>query len=195
MKPFTGKDFVHHKWMKPAILEWLTTKCETPFKFEHTFADQFISVNVWCGEMNVSLDFRQPGHKALFNALPDKYKGTNQKHTGKRVNLDTLYFKLSEHFEINYPEVAVQPTIIHTQAHKGNDDDTFYVYTWLIKLTDGTEMNWENQEKEWFFSAENSFGTFILPTYTEERYLLENIVLKFDYKPLIKPHPAKRKKS
>lgn len=153
------------KNLKPAVIDWLIEKFNLNIKYEHSFKDQWISVNIWDGQLTISFDTRQPEQVQLFNALPAEIKGTKQHGTGKMVNLQTLYFDMNKEFTINYPEIKSKE-IVGKVKHTDNDGDTFYVYSWLVKMNDETEMIFTNQDNN-----KLDIEKWIYPTRIQERFL------------------------
>lgn len=128
------------------VIDWLVAKFDLP-AYEHSFKDKFILTNIWNGRISISVDKRVPEQVALFNSIPDNYKGTPQYQTGKIVNKDTLYFNLNNEFEIPYPKILSSKIIIK-QKHKDDDNDIFYTYDHELKLSDGTFAIYHNQSEK-----------------------------------------------
>jgi hypothetical protein len=136
--------------IKPQVLDWLASLVN--IQFNHHFSDRWVKINIWDNVLTISLDFRQPAQKELFDLLPDSYKGVKQIGTNKLVNKTTLYFKISDLFPINYPDI-IKSELINKKKHQSGSGgwidvgDFFYTYDWLVYLSDGTTIKHHNQNK------------------------------------------------
>lgn len=168
-KPFRIIDVIHLKTFKPAVIDWLVNRFSLP-PFNHSFKDQWIRVNIWDGSLSIGFDTRQAEQVALFNSIPDEFKGCLQRGTGKLVNKDNLYFYFDKEWQVEYPTITGSKIIKETK-HVDNDGDDFYVYDQLINLSDGTQIIYSNQNKK-LDIADCSFRTII-----QERFFYQIITL------------------
>lgn len=137
---------------KSKILDWLSSLVN--HSFEHHFSDKWISVDIWDNIVSISLDLRQPNQLELFNKLPKENKGCLQKGTGKLVNEQTLYFKLSDICEIEYPTI-VSHKLIKRNEHQESEKGGWYIvgsywysYDWELTLSDNTTIQYNNQKNK-----------------------------------------------
>jgi hypothetical protein len=169
-KPFDSIEYFHSKKTKSHIIDWLVNRFKVE-PFAHSYWTQFIRYDIWNGWLSISLDFRNEDHHRLFDAIPAEYKGVDQVKTGKRVNLNTLYFNLDKEYEIPYPKI-VRSKIIKEVRHK--DDDCvgcyFYVYTFEVFLSDNTSFITTGQ------STKLDVGESIFRTKMQERYFYNHVL-------------------
>jgi hypothetical protein len=134
------------KTVKPLIMSWLADL----FKYEnypHSHADQWITWNVWDGQLTVGFDYRQPEHSILFSLIHPRFKGIPQYNTLKIVNENSFYLDLRNLFHLKYPNI-VSSKLINKVKHKDNDGDTFFTYDWEIFLDDDTSIVYHNQKEK-----------------------------------------------
>jgi hypothetical protein len=135
---FDNVSFNDSQLVKPAILDWICNKFNLP-KYNHSFRDQWIYIGIWDNILSVSLDKRDESQAQLLELVPREYIGCDQVNTGKRVNLDSLYFHIDKEFEIEYPEI-IKITLYQKHKKRDDDGDIFYTYTHLIHLSDGSKL-------------------------------------------------------
>jgi len=137
--------------LKPLILDWLSSLVD--HTFSHHFSDVFIHYSIWDDQLCISLDFRQANQQELFDKLPKHIKGTPQRNTGIMVNLYTLYFKVSEICQFDYPEI-ISHELIKKTKHQSSEKgwyikgEHFYTYDWKVNLSDGTSITYHNQKEQ-----------------------------------------------
>lgn len=132
------------KKVKPLILKWLSNL----FGYEnypHSFKDQWITWNIWNGELSVSFDLRQEEQVKLLSLIHPRFLGCPQYKTLKVVNEKSFYLHLKQLLHIEYPEIKGSKKINATK-HKDNDGDTFYTYDWEVFLSDGSSILYHNQK-------------------------------------------------
>jgi hypothetical protein len=134
---------------KTLILDWLSKQVN--YKFEHSFKNGWINVGVWDSMLSISLDFRVKEQQELFDLLPVKYKGCLQHGTGILVNEKVLYFNVHDICKVEYPDIVGSKLLTKhkNQGGKGgwtSADDWFYTYLWEINLSDGTTIQYKNQQ-------------------------------------------------
>jgi hypothetical protein len=139
------------KSYKPRILDWLSSLVN--HKFKHHHSDNWIIVSIWDDVLTITLDFRQPNQLELFNKLPTHLKGCLQIGTNKLVNEKTLYFKVSEICNVNYPDIIWHKLINKTKHQSGSKGwtdtgDFFYTYKWELFLSDNTSIMYSNQRNK-----------------------------------------------
>lgn len=145
LTPFNKIDAIHHKKYKPLVIDWLVKRFGLP-AYDHSFTDRWINVSIWDGELTIGFDKRQSEQIALFNSIPDQFKGCPQRGTGIIVNKDNLYFYFDKEWKIEYPSIKNSKIISETK-HKGNDGDIFYTYDHVLNLSDDTQVIYNNQSK------------------------------------------------
>jgi hypothetical protein len=165
---FKMPDSLEQKPYRPLILDWLSRRYDLK-PFQHSFKDQWLSYNIWCGQLTISHNTRVEEQVELFNSLPDNIKGCKQQGTGKMVNLKTLYFTLSDFLKIEYPEITKQE-LFKTDRSKDDDGDDFIVYNYKVHLSDGTILYYSNQKLN-----EPMDMQYLFPTYIQERAFLRYI--------------------
>lgn len=165
-KEFKSPDNLEANQYKNLIINWLCRRYNIE-EFKYTFKVSFLSFSIWCNTLTISLDVRDEEQQRLFDKLPHIIKGTKQKGTGKLVNKNTLYFKLTDIIPITYPEI-VKSVIFHTDKEKDDDGDDFIVYNWKIYLNDNTILLSSSQDKNEPMSIK-----YVYPTYIETRAFLK----------------------
>lgn len=134
---------------KSKVLDWLSSLVD--HEFTHHFSDNFISVNIWDDVLTIGLDFRQPNQTELFEKLPQQIKGCLQRGTGKLVNTNTLYFKVSDVCKVDYPDITGSELIKKDEHQSGSGGwidvgEYFYTYDWRVNLSDGTFVEYHTQK-------------------------------------------------
>lgn len=135
---------------KALILDWLSSL--VGYVFPHQFSDQFIHVSIWNDQLSIGLDFRQPAQLDLFEKLPKELKGCLQYGTGKLVNEQNLYFKISEICSFIYPTINYSKLIRREKHQSGSGGwidvgEYFYTYDWELTLSDGSTIFHHNQSE------------------------------------------------
>jgi len=151
------------KKVKPLILKWLSNL----FGYENypnSFKDQWITWNIWNGELSVSFDLRQEEQVKLLSLIHPRFLGCPQYKTLKVVNEKSFYLHLKQLLHIEYPEIKGSKKIDQTK-HKDNDGDTFYTYDWEVFLSDGSSILYHNQKD----SMDMVKGDFIYNATIQER--------------------------
>ena len=132
------------KTMKPLILDWLADIFGYG-QFEHSFKDQWVRWSVYGRYVSVGLDNRVPEQLKLWSLIPDKLKGCLQRTTLKVVNKDSFYLDIDRVVNLKYPDIV--KSSVHTKVkHTDDDGDVFYCYEWLVELSDGSAVIYNNQK-------------------------------------------------
>jgi hypothetical protein len=117
--PYRKLDALDKKY-KPLILKWLSGL----FGYEnypHSFKDQWITWNIWDGELSVSFDLRQEEQVRLLSLIHPRFLGCPQYKTLKVVNEKSFYLQLKQLLYIEYPGIKGSKKISQTK-HKDNDN-------------------------------------------------------------------------
>lgn len=175
-EPFVTADAMDNK-IKPLILKWLTK--HFGYKdYPHSFRDQWITWNIWDGEISVGFDSRIDEHNKLLSLIKPQYLGTPQAGTGKIVNTDTFYLDLKDLIDIKYPEI-IKSSLMRINSHKGGTNgwhspsDDLFSYTWRIYLDDGTSIIYSNHKEV----MDMVKGDFIYDSIIQERAFIKYIEL------------------
>jgi hypothetical protein len=162
------------KTYKPLMLTWLADL----FKYEnypHSHTDQWITWNIWDGELSIGFDFRQAEHLKLFSLIHPRFKGVPQYTTLKIVNENNFYLDLERLFKINYPSI-VSSKLINKVKHKDNDGDDFYTYDWEVFLADNTSIMYHNQKDK----MDMVKGDYIYNSTIQERTFINFLKNKYE---------------
>ncbi len=168
------------KTIKPLIMKWLADL----FKYEnypHSHADQWITWNVWDGNLTVGFDFRQPEHIILFAHIHPRFKGVPQYQTLKIVNEKSFYLDLKQLLHLKYPNI-LSSRLVNKTAHKDNDGDIFYSYDWEVFLDDDTSIMYHNQKEK----MDMVKGDFIYNSIIQERAFVNFLKEKYESQSLAK---------
>jgi len=160
--PYRKLDALDKKY-KPLILKWLSGL----FGYEnypHSFKDQWITWNIWDGELSVSFDLRQEEQVRLLSLIHPRFLGCPQYKTLKVVNEKSFYLQLKQLLYIEYPEIKGSKKISQTK-HKDNDGDIFHTYDWEVFLSDGSSILYHNQKDK----MDMRQGDFIYNATIQER--------------------------
>lgn len=150
----------HDGKFKKLILKWLASITGT--EYEHSYSDTFMHWTIFYDELKISLDKRQENQSELFNALPDKYKGTISS-SGVLVNTDSLYFRIDEIVQgFEYPSVSSYKfidKIKHQECEKGwyIKGSYWYEYVWEVTLSNNMSFIHKIQESDKFTIDVNSY--------------------------------------
>lgn len=138
------------KKIKPLILKWLSNL----FGYENypnSFKDQWISWNIWDGELSVSFDLRQEEQLKLLSLIHPCFLGCPQYKTLKVVNEKNFYLQLKQLLHIEYPEITGSKLLSKDKQRGGTGgwhsaSDDFYTYDWEVFLSDGSSLFYHNQK-------------------------------------------------
>jgi hypothetical protein len=138
------------KKYKPLILKWLSSLFGYK-NYPHSFKDQFISWNIWDGELTVTFDLRQEEQAKLLSLIHPRFLGCPQYKTLKVVNEDSFYLQLRDLLYIKYPEITGNIFLSRRNQRGGTGgchsaSDDFYTYDWEVFLSDGTSLFYHNQK-------------------------------------------------
>lgn len=168
------------KTCKPLILTWLADLFGYK-NYPHSHTDQWITWNIWRGELTIGFDFRQAEQVKLFSLIHPRFKGVPQYQTLKIVNENNFYLNLSSLLSIEYPNI-VSSKLINKVSHKDNDGDIFYTYDWEVFLDDGTSVMYHNQKS----TMDMVKGGFIYDSIIQERAFINFLKKKYESQELAK---------
>jgi hypothetical protein len=152
------------------VIDWLVKKFDLP-PYNHSFRDGFALIRIWVGQLTISFDFRCEEQKALFDAIPNEYKGTKQVGTGKLVNEKTLYFDLNKEFDIPYPEVIKINIVKDWWDGPKHDSDSIHFFEFELTLADGSIYH--NKEQKPHLSK--GFYDYVLPSKIQQKFFYEQV--------------------
>lgn len=164
------RDFWDNKKIKPAIIDWLIKRLNIDIEYNHDLRDQWVRINVWDGQLSISFDSRNEQQNNILSKIPAEFIGCKQAGTGKLVNTNVIYFDMDKEFEIEYPAV-IKKRIFRTETIRESGEPNFYSYDWECDMSDGTIMEFNNQDKN-----KLDIGKWILPTKIQERFLLKTLL-------------------
>lgn len=162
-------NFLH--WIKKLslILKWLSNL----FSYENypsSFKDQWITWNIWDGELSVSFDLRQEEQVKLLSVIHPRFLGCPQYKTLKIVNEKNFYLQLKQLLDIEYPEITGSKLLSKDKQRGGTGgwysaSDDFYTYDWEVFLSDGSSLFYHNQKD----TMDMVKGDFIYNSTIQER--------------------------
>ncbi len=144
MAPYKKLDASDKKY-KSLILKWMAKQFNYP-DYPHSFKDQFINWNIWDSELTIIFDSRQLEQMKLLSLIPPQMVGAVQYKSLLIVNKHTFNIRIEKLGAIEYPEINGY-TLIKEVTQFDNDGDIFYEYNWEISLTDGTSIEYNNQDE------------------------------------------------
>jgi len=168
LKPYKRRDCLD-KHCKPLILDWLASLFGYK-DYPHSFKDQWISWNIWDGELSIGFDLRQEEQSRLLSLIHPRFLGCPQSGTLKVVNEKNFYLQLSRLLHIEYPEIK-NSKLVSKNKHSGgtggwsSPSDDFYTYDWEVFLSDGTSLLYNNQSEKMDLKK----GDFIYNSIIQER--------------------------
>lgn len=147
--PYRKLDVLDKK-CKPLILKWLSSLFGYN-DYPHSFKDQWITYNIWDGELSISFDSRQEEQVKLLSLIHPRFLGCPQYKTLKVVNEKSFYIQLKHLLHIEYPEINGSKLIRRNKINGGTGgwhsaSDDFYTYDWEVFLSDGSSLFYNTQK-------------------------------------------------
>lgn len=138
------------KKVKPLILKWLSNLFDYK-NYPNSFKDQWITWNIWNGELIISFDLRLEEQVKLLSLIHPRFLGCVQYKTLKIVNENNFYLQLEQLLHIEYPEITGNKLLSKDKQSGGTSgwhsvSDDFYTYNWEVFLSDGSSLFYHNQK-------------------------------------------------